>query len=102
MRKYLNRQERRTIQNFKKERFDIWINEYSVTMYNDGVRDAFMSLLLKLHDEFGFGNAEIDRLLHACEPWMQACMSGKEDIDAKQIKDQLVAEGITCLLNTDL
>ena len=70
--------------------------------YNDGVRDSFMSLLLKLHDEFGFGNERIERLLKASEVWMQACISGEEDIDHDKIKEQLIQEGITCLESTDL
>lgn len=70
--------------------------------YNDGVRDAFMSLLLKLHDEFGFGNERIERLLKASEVWMQACISGEEDIDHDKIKEQLIAEGVVCLKDTDL
>jgi len=102
MRKKLNRTERRYIQNLNKDKLQVWLDEYAVAMYNDGVRDAFMSLLLKLRDEFGFGNERIERLLKACEPWMDACMSGKEDIDNKAIKEQLIAEGIVCLLNTDL
>ncbi len=70
--------------------------------YNDGVRDSFMSLLLKLHDEFGFGNERIERLLKASEVWMQACISGEEDIDHDKIKEQLIAEGVVCLKDTDL
>lgn len=70
--------------------------------YNDGVRDAFMSLLLKLHDEFQFGNERTMRLLKACEPWMQACISGEEDIDSDKIKEQLIQEGLVCLKLTDL
>lgn len=69
--------------------------------YNDGVRDAFMSLLLKLHDEFDFGNEEILRLLMACEPWMVGLIQN-EEIDHDGIKKQLIEEGLTCLLDTDL
>ena len=70
--------------------------------YNDGVRDAFMSLLLKLHDEFGFGNERIERLLRASEPWMQGLIESEDDIDYEGIKETLIAEGITCLESTDL
>ena len=102
MRNKLNRTERRHIQNLKKDDLQKWLDEYAVTMYNDGVRDAFMSLLLKLHDEFGFGNDRINRLLHACEMSMQMCMSGEDDVNHDGIKQQLIDEGITCLLDTDL
>ena len=70
--------------------------------YNDGVRDAFMSLLLKLHDEFQFGNERTMRLLKACEPWMQGLIAGEDGIDYEGIKEQLINEGLTCLKETDL
>jgi len=98
----LNREQRRHIKNLKKDQLISWLAVYAMESYNDGVRDAFMSLLLKLHDEFGFGNDRIFRLLKSCEPWMQACMTGEEDIDHEGIKKQLIEEGIVCLLNTDL
>ena len=102
MRNKLNRTERRIIQNLSKDKLQKWLDEYAVAMYNDGVRDAFMSLLLKLHDEFNFGNEEINTLLHACEMSMQMCMSGEDDVNHDGIKKQLVDEGIVCLLDTDL
>ena len=102
MRKKLNRTERRIIQNLSKDKLQKWLDEYAVAMYNDGVRDAFMSLLLKLHDDFDFDNEKINNLLHACEPWMGACMSGEDNIDNKGIKETLIQEGVTCLLDTDL
>ena len=102
MRKSLNRTERRMIQNLPKDKLQSWLDTYAMTMYNDGVKDAFMSLLLKLHDEFDFGNDEINKLLHACEPWMNALMSGEDNIHHDGIKQQLLDEGITCLLETDL
>lgn len=86
----------------KKDRLQNWLDQYAVTMYNDGATDAFMSMLLELHDKFGFGNDRIGRLLKFCEPWMQACISGKEDVDAKGIREQLISEGIVCLKDTDL
>ena len=70
--------------------------------YNDGVRDAFMSLLLKLHDDFDFDNEKTFKLLKASEVWMQACITGESDIDHEGIKAQLISEGITCLESTDL
>lgn len=69
--------------------------------YNDGVRDAFMSLLLKLHDEFNFGNDETLKLLTACEPWMVGLIQN-EEIDHDQIKETLISEGVVCLRDTDL
>ena len=97
----LSRAKRREIQNYKKEKFEVWLNEYAVTNYNAGVREAYMALLLELHDKFGFGNERIQRLLKASEPWMQGLISGKE-IDAEGIKQQLILEGVTCLKDTDL
>ena len=102
MRKSLNRTERRMIQNLPKDKLQSWLDTYAMTMYNDGVRDAFMSLLLKLHDEFNFGNDEINKLLHASEMWMAALMAGEDNINHDGIKEQLVSEGIVCLLDTDL
>ena len=98
----LSRAKRREIQNYKKEKFEVWLNEYAVTNYNAGVRDAFMSLLLKLHDEFGFGNDRTMRLLKSCEPWMQALINGKEGIDVEGIKQTLIDEGVACIKDTDL
>lgn len=96
-----NRAQRREIQNYKKDKFDVWINEYAVTNYNAGVREAYMAILLELHDKFGWGNDRISRLLQASETWMQGLISGDE-IDAEGIKQQLISEGITCLEDTDL
>lgn len=98
----VNREERRQLHKKSKEKIIEEMPRYYMESYNDGVRDAFMSILLKLRDEFGFGNDRIQRLLKATETWMQACISGEDDIDADGIKQQLIAEGITCLKDTDL
>ena len=98
----LSRAKRREIQNYNKEKFEVWLNEYAVTNYNAGVREAYMALLLELHDKFGFGNERIQRLLKASETWMQALINGKEGIDVEGIKKQLIEEGIVCLNDTDL
>ena len=98
----LNRQMKRQYENMSKKQLLAHMPLHYQCAYNDGVRDSFMSLLLKLRDEFGFGNDRIMRLLKSCEPWMQACISGEEDIDSDGIKEQLISEGITCLKDTDL
>lgn len=98
----INRQTRRYIQNMKKDQFIDYISHYAMECYDDGVRDSFMTMLLKLHDEFGFDNEKVERLLQACEVWMQACIKGEDNINANGIKEQLISEGITCLLKTDL
>lgn len=98
----LNRQMKRQYENMSKKQLLAHMPLHYQEAYNEGVRDSYMSLLLKLRDEFGFGNDRIMRLLKACEPWMQACISGEEDIDSDGIKEQLISEGITCLKNTDL
>ena len=97
----LSRAKRREIQNYNKEKFEVWLNEYAVTNYNAGVREAYMALLLELHDKFGFGNERIQRLLKASEPWMQGLIAGKE-IDAEGIKQTLIDEGVVCIKDTDL
>jgi hypothetical protein len=98
----LSRAKRREIQNYNKEKFEVWLNEYAVTNYNAGVREAYMALLLELHDKFGFGNERIQRLLKASEPWMQALINGKEGIDVEGIKQTLIDEWVTCIKETDL
>ena len=95
------RWKRREIQNYKKEKFETWLNEYAVTNYNAGVREAYMAILLELHDKFGWGNDRIARLLKSTEVWMNALTEGKE-INADGVKETLINEGITCLLDTDL
>ena len=97
----LSRAKRREIQNYNKEKFETWLGQYAVENYNAGVREAYMALLLELHDKFGFGNERIQRLLKASEPWMQGLIAGKE-IDAEGIKQQLILEGVVCLKETDL
>ena len=97
----LSRAKRREIQNYNKEKFETWLGQYAVENYNAGVREAYMALLLELHDKFGWGNDRISRLLQASETWMQGLISGDE-IDAEGIKQQLISEGITCLEDTDL
>ena len=98
----LNRETRRKYENMSKKQLLEHMPMHYMCAYNDGVRDAFASVLLKLHDEFDFGNDEIFKLLKASEPWIQACISGEDDIDHDGIKNQLISEGIVCLLNTDL
>ena len=98
----LSRAKRREIQGYNKEKFETWLGQYAVENYNAGVREAYMAILLELHDKFGFGNERIQRLLKASEPWMQALINGKEGIDVEGIKQTLIDEGIVCLKSTDL
>ena len=98
----LSRAKRREIQGYNKEKFETWLGQYAVENYNAGVREAYMAILLELHDKFGFGNERIQRLLKASEPWMQALINGKEGIDVEGIKQTLIDEGIECLKSTDL
>lgn len=65
--KEIPRWRRREIQGYKKEKFETWVNEYAVTNYNAGVREAYLAILLELHDKFGWGNDRIERLLMATE-----------------------------------
>ena len=97
----LSRAKRREIQGYNKEKFETWLGQYAVENYNAGVREAYMAILLELHDKFGFGNERIQRLLKATEVWMNALTEGKE-IDVTEVKETLVKEGITCLNDTDL
>lgn len=98
----LNREQRREIQKYNKEKFDLWVGTYAMENYNAGVREAYMAILLQLHDKFGWGNERISRLLKASEPWMQALINGKEGIDVEGIKQTLIDEGVTCIKDTDL
>lgn len=98
----LNRESKRKYLAMNKKQLLEHMPDHYNEAYNDGVRDAFMSLLLKLHDEFDFDNEMIFKLLKASEVWMQACITGESDIDSEQIKQQLISENITCLLDTDL
>ena len=97
----LSRAKRREIQNYNKEKFETWLGQYAVENYNAGVREAYMAILLELHDKFGFGNERIARLLKASEPWMNGLTEGKE-INAEGVKETLISEGIVCLKDTDL
>lgn len=92
----MNREQRRMIKSLKKDKLEAWINEYGVAMYNDGVRDAVLSIALKMHDEYGFGNRRIDNLLTLADTWLLGIHTEK-DISADGIKATLVSEGITCL-----
>ena len=97
----MNREQRRELQNMKKDQILKKIPGYFCQCYDEGVKDSFMAILLKLHDEFGFGNERMLRLLKACEPWMIGLIQG-DGIDHDGIKKQLIAEGIVCLNDTDL
>jgi len=99
MMKGLNREQRRNIKNLNKDQLITWLTTYAIDCYSDGLRDALMCLLLKLHDEFDFGNDEVDRLLKASQPWLKACVRREEDIDSDGIRQQLIQEGIVCLEN---
>lgn len=99
--KDIPRWRRREIQGYNKEKFESWLGQYAVENYNAGVCEAYMALLLELHDKFGFGNERIQRLLKASEPWMNGLTEGKE-INAEGVKETLISEGIVCLKDTDL
>lgn len=102
MRWRLNRELKRKYMNMSKKQLLEHMPLHYNEAYNDGVRDAFMSLLLKLHDDFDFDNEKTFKLLKASETWMQACISGEEDIDSDGIKETLISEGLVCLKDTDL
>ena len=97
----MNREQRRELQNMKKDQILKKIPGYFCRCYDEGVKDSFMAILLKLHDEFQFGNERTLRLLNACEPWMVGLIQG-DGIDHDGIKEQLISEGIICLKDTDL
>ena len=97
----MNREQRRELQNMKKDQILKKIPGYFCQCYDEGVKDSFMAILLKLHDEFNFGNDETLKLLTACEPWMVGLIQG-DGIDHDQIKETLISEGVVCLRDTDL
>ena len=97
----MNRTQRREMQNMSKKQLLEKLPGYYCQCYDEGVRDSFMAILLKLHDEFNFGNDETLKLLTACEPWMAGLIQN-EEIDHDGIKKQLLEEGIVCLNDTDL
>ena len=97
----MNREQRREVANMKKEQLLKKLPGYFCRCYDEGVKDSFMALLLKLHDEFDFGNEETLKLLQACEPWMIGLIQG-DGIDHDGIKEQLISEGVVCLNDTDL
>lgn len=97
----MNRTQRREMQNMSKKQLLEKLPGYYCQCYDEGVRDSFMAILLKLHDEFGFGNERTLRLLKACEPWMVGLIQG-DGIDHDQIKETLISEGVVCLRDTDL
>ena len=97
----MNREQRRELRGMKKDKILERLPSYFCQCYDEGVKDSFMAIILKLHDEFGFGNDRTLRLLKACEPWMVGLIQG-DDIDHDGIKAQLVQEGLICLNETDL
>lgn len=97
----MNRTQRREMQNMSKKQLLEKLPGYYCQCYDEGVRDSFMAILLKLHDEFNFGNDETLKLLTACEPWMVGLIQN-EEIDHDQIKETLISEGVVCLRDTDL
>lgn len=102
MRWRLNRELKRKYMNMSKKQLLEHMPLHYNEAYNDGVRDAFMSLLLKLHDEFDFDNEKTFKLLKASEVWMQGLIAGEDDIDSDGIKEQLIQDGLICLKDTDL
>lgn len=93
----LSREQYRRLHTMNKEALCAWLSVFAIQNYCDGNKDAFMSLLLKLHDEFGFGNEQIARLIDLTKDWLNACTSREEGIDSEGIRKQLISEGITCL-----
>ena len=59
----MNRTQRREMQNMSKKQLLEKLPGYYCQCYDEGVRDSFMAILLKLHDEFNFGNDETLKLL---------------------------------------
>ena len=102
MRWRLNRESKRKYMNMSKKQLLEHMPLHYNEAYNDGVRDSFMSLLLKLHDDFDFDNEKTFKLLKASEVWMQGLIAGEDDIDSDGIKEQLIQDGLICLKDTDL
>lgn len=98
----MNREQKRKIKGMSGDKLEKWITEYGKAMYEEGMRDSFLSLLLKLHDEFGYGNERIKRLLELTDVWIQGIHEPDNGITAGGIREQLINEGIVCLQDTNL
>ena len=94
----LNRADLRKIKGYDNKRLHGWLQAYGYSMYCDGKRDAILSLLLKLVDEFNFTNDDISKLLALSGCWLEGAQAGSE-INSEEIKAELLKEGITCIHN---
>ena len=94
----LKRETVRKIKKFDSKQLHAWLQAYGYNMYCDGKRDAILSLLLKLVDEFNFTNDDISKLLSLSGVWLEGAQAGSE-INSEEIKAELLKEGIACLHN---
>lgn len=62
-----------------------------------GVDECSISILSILHDEFGWGNTRIQRLLERAADRMAAAKI--EGVNCKDLKDTMVEEGVSALNN---
>lgn len=92
----MNREQRRLLKSMKGDKLELWVNRYGESLYHEGARDAMLTLIFKLHDEFNFDNEQVDKLLSMSYVWMNG-INTEHDITADKIKDTLTDEGITCL-----
>ena len=88
----LTRETKRKIKNFNSTQLEEWINAFGQEMYNMGANDASVSVILALHDEFGFGQDRINRAINRQQNTMQAI--GKKLISTDDIINGLREEKI--------
>ena len=91
--------ELKKLQNLPVDRFAGWLGQYHKAVYEDGFGDGVesntMAIMRYLHDDFGWGNTRVQRLIDAARKDVQAMREGY--ITPKEVKDGLADEGVSCL-----
>ncbi len=91
--------ELKKLQNLPVDRFAGWLGKYHQAAYQDGFEDGIesntMAIMRYLHDDFGFGDGRLNRLIESAKRDVQAMREGY--ITPKEVKDGLADEGVNCM-----
>ena len=91
----LSRAKRREIQNYKKEKFEVWLTQFGFANYVDGIKDDRAATYRQLIDNFGFTDEQIAELKRLTR--QDIGLINERYITANEMIEGLISEGYTSL-----
>ena len=86
------------IKHFDREETDRFCHRLTKAGFENGIRAGSMCLYKALHEEFGWGNARIERLFDRQASLLDDMQKSKQGMEyINKMQDELVAAKIECL-----